>query len=116
MGKLKDSRQFSFSNNKPVKTPSPEVIALGYDAVFSFLQSLLRGCESVYRMKVMLVGQENVGKTSLLRCLTEYVANGRKEPTAGIHGVDKTLINATGLTSMSTDGIDIGQLDFKVYL
>ena len=112
---LQRSRQFIFSHNKGLRTPSPDQIEAGYDAVFGLLQSLLEGSESVYRMKIMLVGQENVGKTSLLRCLTDYVSNKRKEVKSSA-GIDKTLSNATGLTSMSTDGIDIGNLDFKILL
>ena len=113
LSKLQESRQFIFSHNKSLKTPPVDIIEKGYDNVFAFLQLLLEGFENVYRMKVMVVGQENVGKTSLLRCLTDYVGNSRKIGNTSA-GIDKNLSSATGLTSMSTDGIDIGQLDFKI--
>ena len=117
LDKLKFSKQFNFSQNKHLKKPPPDIITRGNDSIFKYLQSLLQGCEQIYRMKIMLVGQENVGKTSLLRSLTEFIANKRKVISSNSSaGIDKTLSSATGLTSMSTDGIDIGQLDFKVQI
>ena len=41
----------------------------------AYLRDLLTQARECYRVKVMLVGRENVGKTSVLRCLRRN-ANG----------------------------------------
>ena len=112
---LKASKSFHFDNNPKLITPPAEVIRSGFDSVFNYLQSLLEGSRKCYRMKIMVVGQENVGKSSLLRCLIAH-NNSKKLKLKGqssqkIH-VDKNLVN-TGLDSMSTDGIDIGKMNFS---
>jgi Leucine-rich repeat (LRR) protein len=42
-------------------------------AVRGFLLDISKGCEPLWRVKLMVAGQENVGKTSLLKCLTRKV-------------------------------------------
>eukprot|EP00026_Physarum_polycephalum_P000022 Phypoly_transcript_00022.p1 GENE.Phypoly_transcript_00022~~Phypoly_transcript_00022.p1 ORF type:complete len:3281 (-),score=556.54 Phypoly_transcript_00022:159-8669(-) len=78
-----------------IRTPPPEVVAGGLSSILDYLRDLIGGWEPCYRMKIMIVGQENVGKTSLLRSLKD-----RKK-------VD------TNVPSISTDGIDIHSLTFQ---
>ena len=96
--KLNQSHQFFFKGNNKLRTPPKPIVEAGLSEVFVYLKSLLEGAKRCYRMKIMVVGQENVGKTSLLRCLTKKTH------------VDEELKKATNLDSVSTDGIDIGKL------
>eukprot|EP01094_Clydonella_sp_ATCC50884_P021946 TRINITY_DN493_c0_g3_i1.p1 TRINITY_DN493_c0_g3~~TRINITY_DN493_c0_g3_i1.p1 ORF type:complete len:2040 (-),score=911.87 TRINITY_DN493_c0_g3_i1:136-6255(-) len=98
---LLQTKNFFFHDNPKLKTPSKEVIARGFESVMTYLQAMLHGYKRCYRMKVMVVGQENVGKTSLLRCLTKKTH------------LDEDLKKATNLDSVSTDGIDIGGFQFR---
>ena len=95
---LETSGRFNFEENKDLKFYEDLMAGEDLSALFVFLRAKLDGSERCYRMKLMVVGQENVGKTSLLRCMTKKTH------------IDKELMKATKLTSMSTDGIDIGQL------
>eukprot|EP00007_Cunea_sp_BSH-02190019_P005553 CAMPEP_0174232408 /NCGR_PEP_ID=MMETSP0417-20130205/2700_1 /TAXON_ID=242541 /ORGANISM="Mayorella sp, Strain BSH-02190019" /LENGTH=2427 /DNA_ID=CAMNT_0015310457 /DNA_START=88 /DNA_END=7371 /DNA_ORIENTATION=+ len=83
-------------DDNPWKTPPREVVSGGLESVMQFMKDLLAGADPCFRMKLMIVGQENVGKTSLLRCLT------RKKNAKG----------KLDLETMSTDGIDIESWEF----
>jgi hypothetical protein len=54
------------------RSPPPEVVVLGSGSIVAYLGQLLRGQTPCYRLKLMFVGQENVGytlhSTCLLRC------------------------------------------------
>ncbi|KAL6057002.1 Myotubularin-like phosphatase domain [Balamuthia mandrillaris] len=67
----------------------PEALANGTRGILAFLRDLLKGAERCYRMKLMFVGREAAGKTSL----SYYLQNDKK--------MDKA--------PLSTDGIDINQ-------
>jgi hypothetical protein len=43
------------------RSPPPDIIAAGSASILSFLSQLLKGQERCYRIKLMFVGQENVG-------------------------------------------------------
>ncbi len=47
--------------NNQLRTPPREVVQLGTAHIISFLTQLLQGQQPCFRMKVMFVGQENVG-------------------------------------------------------
>ncbi|EGC30717.1 roco6, ROCO family protein [Dictyostelium purpureum] len=64
-----------------------------------YFQDLFQGDPS-YRVKLMIVGQENVGKTSLVKCL--------KMKKKFAKGVDHLG------TNVSTDGIDIEEIKFNL--
>eukprot|EP01133_Synstelium_polycarpum_P001517 gene1517-1772_t len=55
----------------PLKTPPPEIVSQGLAAIRDYLRDLIKGQEQCYRMKLMIVGQENVGKTTLIKTLRE---------------------------------------------
>ncbi len=69
----------------PLKTPPPEIMKQGVKAILGYLKELADGSEPCYRMKLMIVGQENVGKTTLLRNLKGVKA---KEDTISTDGID----------------------------
>lgn len=108
---LEESQLFTFDHNPNLKTPPDIIIQQGYSATFEFLRGLLTGEEKIYRMKIMMVGQENVGKTSIVRCLKASKTGKPIPDNAYIE--DMEMYKRTGLTSKSTDGISIGNLDFK---
>jgi hypothetical protein len=45
------------------RSPPPEVVVLGSGSIVAYLGQLLRGQKPCYRLKLMFVGQENVGYT-----------------------------------------------------
>lgn len=89
-----------------LRTPPPEVQRQGTEAVLGFLGDLLGETERVYRVKLMVVGQENVGKTTTI---TQLV---RRWTRASPH----TLFQPEQLKgqNISTDGIDIGDFTFPL--
>lgn len=89
-----------------LRTPPPEVQRQGTEAVLGFLHDLLGDTDRVYRFKLLVVGQENVGKTTTI---TQLV---RKWTRASQH----TLFSADRLKApnISTDGIDIGDFTFPL--
>ena len=114
--KLRYSAKFYFQQqNVKLLTPPLELVNNshgegGLDDIFNFLQSLLQGERKSARMKVMVVGQENVGKTTLIRCLKAYNRNKKLNKSSQAH-LDKSL-KSTGLESLSTDGIDVGCISY----
>ncbi|EFA77446.1 leucine-rich repeat-containing protein [Heterostelium album PN500] len=89
MGLLTSLTELRLDAN-PLKTPPPEILSQGLTPILEYLRDLIKGQEQCYRMKLMIVGQENVGKTTLLKALKDK----KKKP------------QATG-PNISTDGIDI---------
>ena len=86
----------SFDNN-PLDFIPVEVVDRGKDAVLKYLLDLMGGDQLSQRLKLMFVGVENVGKTSLLRALREGPSLRSKL---------KKLVTGKGVRQ-STEGIDI---------
>lgn len=63
--------------------PPPSVVSKGLPDIMSYLSQLHKGQERMYRLKLMIVGQENVGKTTLLKSLMRN-KNDRQVSTDGI--------------------------------
>lgn len=76
----------------PLETIPKETVARGGAAILSYLSQLREGKEKWKRMKLLVIGEENVGKTSLISALTDF--NKRKKEVR--EGVNH-----------STDGISI---------
>lgn len=72
------------------------------DAILKHLTDMLDGTRPCFRMKLMLVGQENVGKTSLLGALKKTKKNI-------VQAVTKVAVKP-----LSTDGIDIENWSFQI--
>jgi GTPase SAR1 family protein len=68
LGQLIDLRQLSLQNN-PWRTMPPEVVEKGFKQVITYLRDLAEGAVNRYNAKVLLVGEGQAGKSSLLRAL-----------------------------------------------
>ena len=78
----------------------------GLDAVKAYLRSLEKNAEPLYEAKLVLVGEGNVGKTTLLKALKgkEGATPQEHEPTT--HGVEID-IHALRLPHPAKDGVEI---------
>ena len=94
IGMMREITELALRGNNHLKTPPADVIAEGTDSILRFFRDLLETAEPCYRLRLMLVGQENVGKTTLLRILM-------KER----HAADQNI---------STDGVDIHELTMTI--
>lgn len=103
MSYLSKLRSISVEEN-PLREPPRNIISGGAESIVSFLKELMKGGEPCLRMKLMFVGQENVGKTSLLRALASEVKSRgdpkSKDSDAGV----SASIQVSG-RPVSTDGI-----------
>eukprot|EP01132_Coremiostelium_polycephalum_P001332 gene1332-1678_t len=79
--------------------PPKRIAEGGVQEIQRYFQDLFMGDPS-YRVKIMMVGQENVGKTSLVKCL--------KMKKKFAKGMDHLGSN------VSTDGIDIDEIKFSL--
>jgi small GTP-binding protein len=105
LGILSDTlQQLELEGNKLIEPP-PEVVSLGKDAILKHLHDMLDGTQECFRMKLMLVGQENVGKTSLLNALKKKRKN--LGPVAKI---------TKQTAPLSTDGIDIETWQLPIFI
>lgn len=84
-----------------IRMPPKEIAKQGCKNIRQFLESLVDGSSPCYRTKLLVVGQENVGKTSLVRQLRVPVKPVKK-------GVAAPAMKST----ISTDGIDIENMNF----
>ncbi|XP_046975207.1 leucine-rich repeat serine/threonine-protein kinase 1 [Vanessa cardui] len=74
--------------------------------VVGYLRSVLQEAKPYTRMKLMVVGVQGIGKTSLLECLRQESAiHHRRKPTE--HWA-KRMGNKSSRRGMSTVGVDIG--------
>ncbi len=74
------------------RSPPPEVVVLGSGSIVAYLGQLLRGQKPCYRLKLMFVGQENVGYTLF-----------RLPPTLQIAHTDRTHTTRTTHTTNTTN-------------
>jgi GTPase SAR1 family protein/tRNA A-37 threonylcarbamoyl transferase component Bud32 len=71
----------------PLAVPPPAVVARGVAAVRRHLSDLHASSQRCLRIKLMLVGSENVGKTTLARALARVaVTHLSSEPTPSLSG------------------------------
>ncbi|XP_071941109.1 uncharacterized protein [Antedon mediterranea] len=74
----------SFVQQKKLNDVPLEVLARGQEANDAFLDAIQEGSKPIYQTRLMLVGQERVGKTSLTKALTGQPFNVTEEVTDGI--------------------------------
>ncbi|KAL6046584.1 Myotubularin-like phosphatase domain [Balamuthia mandrillaris] len=68
LGFLEKLQRLDLEGDKAITFPPKELLAKGtLEPILSFLRHAFQGMVPLYRMKLMIVGQENVGKTTLLR-------------------------------------------------
>lgn len=125
MANLTSLSTLELSGN-PLVEPPMEALTGGLDAMRSWMSDQLRSGERSFRMKLMFVGQENVGKTSLVRAIkrqlsgdssTDGKGNAQNAPTSSTSSSTSSTAassasTATGSSTalLSTDGIDIETL------
>lgn len=68
LGNLPNLEDFHVDRQKLANYPK-EVLDGGRDALLTYLRQLNEGFEPIYRVKLLVVGQANVGKTSVIRAL-----------------------------------------------
>ncbi|XP_072172990.1 uncharacterized protein [Diadema setosum] len=84
-----------------------EILARGPDAMLAFEQAANSGTKPIFRTRLMLVGQDRVGKTSLKRSLTGQRYNIAEVSTDGIDTMDMCEINVQDATGWQVqDGDD----------
>jgi small GTP-binding protein len=88
----------NISHNPFVQFPA-EVVTRGTTAVWDYLEDMLHGQQICPRMKLMFVGQGNVGKTTLLKALT-----GKVDTKTKVMG----FVTGKGVRKQ-TDGIEVDE-------
>lgn len=114
LASMNNLSDIKLDNNPYLANTIPKPVLMGSASILkNFLEeSNLRG-ERCYRTKLMIVGQENVGKTSLLKCLVEY---NKYAKTGGNLTQRKKTNSHKGQISgkpLSTDGIDIHNIFYE---
>ncbi|XP_030851495.1 uncharacterized protein LOC755988 isoform X1 [Strongylocentrotus purpuratus] len=75
-----------------------EILSRGPEAMEAFKQAATNGTKPIFRTRLMLVGQDRVGKTSLKRSLTGQGYNSGEVSTDGIDTMDACEINIQNAT------------------
>lgn len=125
MGWMTNLKKLKLDGN-PLRTPPAELRASAGDKpnkILGYLRDLSAGHEMIYRAKLMLVGQENVGKTTILALLRRKLKSvkGAKSPKFGRGpnhpptGPSTLVRSKSGKLEqfLSTDGIDIHELQLE---
>ncbi|KAF2071594.1 hypothetical protein CYY_007084 [Polysphondylium violaceum] len=86
MGLLTNLTSLKLDGNR-IKTPPPEIQVQGLKPMLLYLKDLIKGQEQCYKMKLMIVGQENVGKTTLLKTLREKKKKAALGPNISTDGI-----------------------------
>ncbi len=55
----------------PITTPPPEIVNRGIPAIFNYFEELEEATDCIYEAKLLIVGEGRVGKTSLMKSLTD---------------------------------------------
>jgi GTPase SAR1 family protein len=83
MGGLSEAILLRLQKN-PLDEPLPELARRGPRELFAYLRSLLEGADPQYEAKVLLVGEGNVGKSSLVAALQRRPFVENRPTTHGI--------------------------------
>ena len=80
--------QYLYLNDNPIETPPPEIAARGLPAVRTYFREVEKAKEKdfLYEIKLLLVGEGRVGKTSLAKSLT--IPNYTLEEQQSTEGID----------------------------
>lgn len=84
LARLTRLERFSVNENPDLRTPPPEIVAQGNAAIMEFLAELLRGYQTRYEAKLLIVGEGGTGKSSLLRALQGQPFDAHLSTTHGI--------------------------------
>eukprot|EP00005_Dracoamoeba_jomungandri_P014137 CAMPEP_0174277974 /NCGR_PEP_ID=MMETSP0439-20130205/61221_1 /TAXON_ID=0 /ORGANISM="Stereomyxa ramosa, Strain Chinc5" /LENGTH=1598 /DNA_ID=CAMNT_0015370339 /DNA_START=1040 /DNA_END=5837 /DNA_ORIENTATION=- len=108
LGALKSLSKLDTSGN-PLSLLPDEIKRKPTRELLNFLLELKDGKTKVYRMKLMFVGEENVGKTTLFNAISEFASKRKArtdEPERSVPLLDHQM------DTVSTDGIEIHNLKF----
>ena len=97
LGKLDPNIVLKLDGN-PLMSPPPQILKLKTKQVIGFLRDLLVDAEHVMVCKVLVVGQENVGKTTLVKAIKHARSSSK---------LSKLARRLTSRKELSTDGIDV---------
>ncbi len=92
--------------NNPLNPALQSAYDAGLDAVKSYLRSLEQNAEPLYEAKLVLVGEGNVGKTTLLKALKGKAGEAPQEHEPTTHGVEID-IHGLRLPHPAQDGVEI---------
>ncbi len=80
--------QYFYANDNPIETPPPEITHRGLAAIRHYFTELNKALEKdyLYEIKLLLVGEGRVGKTTLSKALT--IPNYTMEDEESTEGID----------------------------
>jgi small GTP-binding protein len=84
IGELKDLTTLDLSGN-PLETPPPQIVDMGIEAIRSYFESLEAEKQALNEVKVLLVGDGEAGKTSLIKQLLDENFDKDEPQTHGIN-------------------------------
>ncbi|HAX71152.1 MAG TPA: hypothetical protein DCY14_16175, partial [Anaerolineae bacterium] len=106
LAQLEHLTRFRLSGN-PLNPVLKSAYDQGLDAVKAYLRSLEQNAEPLYEAKLVLVGEGNVGKTTLLKALKNEKGEGApKKDERTTHGVEID-IHGLRLPHPEKDGVEI---------
>eukprot|EP01125_Pyxidicula_operculata_P008319 TRINITY_DN2801_c0_g1_i1.p1 TRINITY_DN2801_c0_g1~~TRINITY_DN2801_c0_g1_i1.p1 ORF type:complete len:2434 (+),score=475.31 TRINITY_DN2801_c0_g1_i1:16-7317(+) len=105
LGALEGTLMVLDVSNNPIEFPSQDILTKGTEAVLKHLNKSMNSTQEVYRMKLLVLGKDNVGKTTLIKSLVKKWDN----EGCVTSGVESPLLSGKPL---STDGIDISKYSF----
>lgn len=88
---LPSLEKLSLADNPTLISPPPEIAASGTDTVLAFLRARREGATRQWISKLLVVGEGGVGKTSLIKALTDAEHDPAEETTHGIRVDDLFL-------------------------
>jgi len=106
LGRLGDDVLIYLTDN-PLVEPFPSLVERGTPALLAYLRSLGTGTK-LYEAKVLLVGEGNVGKSSLVAALREEPFDANRSTTHGIEIGDLTLPHPREPVEVSLKTWDFG--------
>ncbi|MBK9601747.1 MAG: hypothetical protein IPO36_07870 [Anaerolineales bacterium] len=102
----KDSTSTTTPSTPPCKAHTTLVSQGNYEPLFAYLRSLEQNAEPLYEAKLVLVGEGNVGKTTLLKALKGKAGEAPQEHEPTTHGVEID-IHGLRLPHPAQDGVEI---------
>eukprot|EP00026_Physarum_polycephalum_P011246 Phypoly_transcript_11453.p1 GENE.Phypoly_transcript_11453~~Phypoly_transcript_11453.p1 ORF type:complete len:305 (+),score=47.99 Phypoly_transcript_11453:137-916(+) len=107
LGGLPNIRVIGLNANKKIHCPPKSLIEMGSDVIIAYLKSLQENTIACFCGKMLILGMENMGKTSLL----SVIKNDKKNKKS-FFSPNKTQ----GPITLSTDGVDIHTVTFDEVL